>query len=396
MIVIDSIFYLLFAYLAFNAIYLFIYAVAGRLIPSPKTLTNSKKNKFAIYVACYKGDDVILHTVVENLKVDYPKDKYELIVIADSFRKETVQKLNTFPIRVIEVNFENSTKAKSLIEAVNQTKDDFDYAMILDIDNIMARDFLHLMNDHLSNNELILQGHRVALNQDTAFATLDAVSEEINNHIFRTGHIAAGLSAAFIGSGKAIQFDFYKSFINEIEAIGGFDKEMELKLLKRKMKIHYAEKALVYDEKVQQADRFQNQRKRWLSAQFHYFGQHILPGIGQLLTKGNVDYFDKVLQMILFPRVLLIGTLFLIAAASFFLELAPFSSAWQWLLGINAFTLLISIPGKMYNRNTLMAILKLPLAFLLMFKTLFQLKGANKKFIHTEHSHTTVEKTNQP
>lgn len=395
MIVIEIILMIVFGYLALNAVYLFIYAVIGRLRPLKPAPENNNLNRFAIYVACYKGDQVILSTVLENLKVDYPKDKYELIVIGDSFQPETVQKLKTYPIRVIEVNFENSTKAKSLIAAVEQTEDAFDYAIILDIDNVMAPDFLRKMNNHLRDNKLILQGHRVALNEDTAFAKLDAISEEINNHIFRSGHISAGLSAAFIGSGKALQFDFYKSFINDIRAIGGFDKEMELKLLGNGHRIHYAEEALVYDEKVQQADRFQNQRKRWLSAQFHYFGEHIGSGLLKLFTKGNIDYFDKVIQMILFPRVLLIGTLFLFAFASLVIPQFPNSQLWQAIFVINAFTLAISIPLKMYNADTFKAIIKLPLAFLLMFKTLFQLKGANKKFIHTEHSHSATEKSKQ-
>ena len=401
MILIDAIAILLFSYLAFNAIYLSIYAIVGRLAPLKPAPENKNLNRFAVYIACYKGDQVILNTVVENLKVEYPKDKYDLIVIADSFQPETIQQLKKFPIRVIEVSFENSTKAKSLIAAVQQTENNYDYAIILDIDNIMKQDFLLKMNNHLADNKLILQGHRVALNEDTAFATLDAISEEINNHIFRSGHISAGLSAAFIGSGKALQFDFYKSFINEIKAVGGFDKEMELKLLSMGHKINYAEEALVYDEKVQQADRFQNQRKRWLSAQFHYFGEHIGNGVKKLLTKGNIDYFDKVLQMILFPRVLLIGTLFLFAAVAyltpilFSFELAPGTNFWIYIFALNAFTLLLSIPLKMYNANTFKAVIKLPLAFLLMFKTLFQLKGANKKFIHTEHSHSSTEKTKQ-
>lgn len=395
MIVIDIIFLLLFAYLAFNAVYLFIYALFGRLIPLKKAKSNPDLNKFAIYVPCYKGDAVILNTVKENLKVDYPKEKFDLIVIADSFQPETIQTLKSYPVKVIEVSFENSTKAQSLIAAVEQTEGDYDYAMIMDIDNIMATDFLSLMNNHLHDSKLILQGHRVALNQDTAFATLDAISEEINNHIFRSGHRSLGLSAAFIGSGKALQFDFYKSFIKDIKAIGGFDKEMELKLLSMGHTIYYAEEALVYDEKVQKADRFQKQRKRWLSAQFHYFASHIFPGLGQLFTKGNVDYFDKVLQMILFPRVLLIGVLFILAAISLILPLPPQSEWWLELFLLNSFTLIISIPLKMYNANTLKAIFKLPLAFLLMFKTLFQLKGANKKFIHTEHTPTSTAKTKQ-
>jgi len=47
-----------------------------------------------------------------------------------------------------------------------------------------------------------------------------------------------------------------------------------------------------------------------------------------------------------------------------------------------------SIPLKFYTVQTLKAVLTLPKAFLLMFASLFKLKGANNKFIHTEHGQT--------
>ena len=52
----------------------------------------------------------------------------------------------------------------------------------------------------------------------------------------------------------------------------------------------------MYDEKVQKVEVFENQRKRWLSAQFIYFGRFVTPGIIHLFAKGNIDFFDKVYQ----------------------------------------------------------------------------------------------------
>ena len=64
-----------------------------------------------------------------------------------------------------------------------------------------------------------MQGHRVAKNHNTNLATLDAVSEEINNNIFRSGHRAIGLSSALIGSGMAFDYELIKSEMAKIDAI---------------------------------------------------------------------------------------------------------------------------------------------------------------------------------
>ena len=46
---------------------------------------------------------------------------------------------------------------------------------------------------------------------------------------------------------------------------------------------------------------------------------------------------------------------------------------------------MLAVPRKFYNKETLKAVLTLPKGFILMFISLITIKGANKKFIHTQH-----------
>jgi len=266
--------------------------------------------------------------------------------------------------------------------------------LILDADNIMETDFIQKMNAAFDQGYKVVQGHRIAKNTNTSFAILDAISEEVNNHIFRKGHRALGLSSALIGSGMAFDYRFFKSTMANINAIGGFDKELELTLLRDGETIEYLHDALVLDEKVQKAAVFANQRKRWLSAQFVYFKRFFWSGVKSLFLKGNLDFFDKVYQMIAPPRVLLAGlvTLLFLGATLvqlFFPQLSTYFSvpplAWQITFVAVVIAFLCAIPRGFYNWKTLKALLTLPKAFALMFLSLFKLKGANKKFIHTQH-----------
>ena len=105
----------------------------------------------------------------------------------------------------------------------------------------------------------------------------------------------------------------------------------------------------------------------------------------QLLTKGNIDFFNRSFQHIFLPRVLLLGLLTSIFLLSLIIDRSIFTVLWGSLFGLISITLLISIPLKMYNSKTLNAVLYLPKGFWLMLKALFSIKGANKTFIHTEH-----------
>ena len=381
-------------YLGIAAIYAFVFAVAGVF---PKGLSNREFSgvlrRFAILIPGYKEDNVIFEVASEALKQKYPKDKFDVVIIADSFMPETIERLKQLPVILIEVSFEKSTKSKALNRAMEAIESNYDVALVLDADNIMAPDFLAKINLAFDNGYIAVQGHRVAKNKNTSFAVLDAISEEINNNIFRKGHRNLGLSSALIGSGMAFDYQFFKNSMAVIDAVGGFDKELELKLLKNGVKIEYLKDALVFDEKVQKADVFANQRRRWLSAQIIYFRRNVFSGIKHLFTKGNIDYFDKVYQFILPPRVLLIGLIVITTLLYGLAELIPAVSGfllfsvyhWLVLLIITIFAFIFSIPKYFYTQQTLKSIRTLPKVFYLMFFSLFKLKGANKKFIHTQH-----------
>jgi cellulose synthase/poly-beta-1,6-N-acetylglucosamine synthase-like glycosyltransferase len=313
------------------------------------------------------------------------------VIIADSFQPETIEKLKMLPIVVIEVKFDKSTKSKALNKAMEQLHNSYEIAVVLDADNVMAVDFLTKVNATFERNFMAVQGHRAAKNMDTTLAILDAASEEINNHIFRKGHRVLGLSSAIIGSGMAFKYNFFKNLMSTVTAIGGFDKEIELKMLRNRHKIDYLHDAIVYDEKVQKAEVFSNQRRRWLSAQLHYFRQDIGSSVKDLLLHGNIDYFDKAIQFIQPPRILLLGLVIFTGIAfplaNYFIGAANlYSMIWFAVVILCILAFLFSIPLSFYNLRTLKALASLPKGMLLMLGSLLKIRGANKQFIHTKHS----------
>ena len=380
-------------YIAFNVIYVFIYSIAGLFYRRTNfsAITVAKFNKFAILIPTYKNDEVILNSIGHNLKQSYPSELFDLIVIADSLEKSTIDKLRLQPIQVIEVAFDESTKAKSINTALTFLPEDvYDYCIVLDVDNVIENDFLTKINARLQHNEVIIQAHRTAKNLDTPFAILDGLSEEINNHIFRKGHVALGVTSALSGSGQAMKFKAYKQLMYEIES-SVEDKELEFALGKNKIKVHFENDALVYDEKVQNAAVFSSQRTRWVASQFFDFNVVLRAGIFHLLHYGNFDFFDKALQRVILPRILLIGLAFF----SCFLIVIPYTQlGWYFiaLFSMCSFAYIIAIPRSYYSLNTVKATFKLLQAFRLMVLAISRSKSGAKSFIHTEHSSTLKDK----
>lgn len=366
-------------------LYLLVFAIAGKVTNANTTTRTPKvQRKFAVFLPSYKEDKVILESAKKALIQDYPKALFDVIVIADSLKPETVAQLRELPITTYEVTFETSTKAKALNYAMSQLSESYDIALILDADNIMATDFITKLNATFDLGYQVVQGHRTAKNTNSPTAILDAISEEINNHILRKGHRALGLSSALIGSGMAFEYGLFVDVMSEIHAIGGFDKELEMRLLKRGIVFDYIEDAFVYDEKVQNAEVFEKQRTRWIAAQFKYLKQNFVSGIVHLF-KGNIDYANKVFQALLPPRIILLGMLMFFAFVSIFSGDFNFKVlAWGQLVTL-IFTFYISTPDFLKRLITWKEIMLLPSLFFRFIRAILKMGEAKKKFLHTPH-----------
>ena len=381
LLILDWVLYVLFA---INILYLLVYSLASlrRDMPVPPPATRYKR--FAILIPAYR-EDVVIHECVRScLDQDYPVDQFDIVVISDHMKPETNASLSALPIRLVEVHFEHSTKSKALNAAMATIGDDYDVALILDADNVIPYTYLNDVNDlYACSGVEIVQTHRVAKNLNSDMALLDAMSEEINNTIFRLGHAKLGMSAALIGSGMAFRYDLFRDTMANIKAVGGFDRELELTLLYQGKRFYYLPNTFVFDEKIQNTKDFSRQRRRWLSAQWHYC-RTFVKYLGKALAAHNWDFCDKMFQQVSIPRLLLLGF-------TFFLAVLCTCYRWMWglkwwvLFALLVAALLIAVPKRFYTRRLAVALLSLPYTFLLMAANIFKLRGANKNFIHTRH-----------
>lgn len=386
--------YIMYGFFALTVFYTAFFSLAGRFKRSVRIVDSAEKANIAILIPAYKEDAVIVSVAKTLLDINYPLTKYKVFVIADHLQNSTVETLRDLGITVVPVNFEVSTKAKSLNYCLEQIDEsEYDLVLICDADNVISKSFLNKVNNAYQNGYRAIQGRRVAKNIDSDYAILDGASEIINNHIFRKGPSVLGLSASLIGSGMAFATKEVKKALSSINAVGGFDKVLQLSMIQRGHQIIYLEEAIVYDEKVSSSENFKNQRKRWLSSQYIYLARFFGRGIKSLM-QGKFDYFNiAVLHNLFLPRILTLGLLFVLSVVSIWVdEICPFSH-WDYLslFLVYSISLLLALPSRAFDKKLFKAILSLPIAFLQMFFLLFRLKGADSKFIHTEHSKTEID-----
>ena len=140
--------FIILTYFALSAIYLIIFAISGHFYKNMKYPENIDKiRKIGILVPAYKEDNVIMGVAEYALKQDYPN--FELVIIADSFKIETLEKLKQLPLTLLEIENDKRTKANAINIALSKLPTDYDIILILDSDNIIQEnDFLNFQNHH--------------------------------------------------------------------------------------------------------------------------------------------------------------------------------------------------------------------------------------------------------
>ncbi len=383
--------------MAASTLYVLFFALASLLPKSQKPKANSQQPTatFLVLFPAYHEDAVIVNSVETFLRQDYPKNKYQVVVISDHMREETNTRLSAFPITLLQAAFEKSSKAKALQyaihspSAIHQPK--FDYVVILDADNIVAPDFLTRLSQIACKQEAI-QCHRTAKNADNDIAALDGISEEINNSIFRRGHNRIGLSSALIGSGMCFDYEWFKANVSHLDSAVE-DRELEALLLRQRIFIRYAEDIFVMDEKVNSSDNFQRQRLRWMTGQVQALFR-MLPYIPKAVITGNINYIDKTIQQALIPRSILLVLVPLFTLLStlishlspFTLHPSPFTSyLWWGLLACLIIAIVIAIPSRLRTKAIFTKAFALPQLVWRMLTNLLHIKPSNKEFLHTTH-----------
>ena len=349
--------WLLFLPVAGTVLYLGIFSIASLFSRESVLSTAKSQNRFAIIIPSHKQDNVVEQTVVSILSQDYPQRMFDVVVVSDHQSEITNMRLAQYPITLLTPDFAESTKAKSLQYAILKLQEfkDSDIQLVLDAYTIVEHNYLTKVNDAFETAATkAIQMHRISRNRDTAAARMGSIFEEINNAIFRKGHINLGVSAALAGSGTAYDFTWFKTNVMKAKTAGE-DKELEALLLKQGYFIDYFDNILLYGEKKRTTTKMNEQHSRWTLQQIQNLIKNIryLPGA---IFRKQYDWADKLIQWMLVPRTSMVGILMVMSIILPFIYMTMVIK-WWFLSSLALFFFALATPDylvdEMWDRTFL-------------------------------------------
>lgn len=358
-----------------TVLYLGIFSIASLFTRTTDINEAKIKRRFIILIPAYKQDHAIEQTVLSILAQSYPQRLFDVTVISDHQSEITNMRLAQYPITLLTPNFAESSKAKSLQYAILNLPEFkiYDVAMILEADNIVDQEFLTQMNNaYESAATKAIQAHTVSRNRDTAAARMSAIFEEINNAIFRKGHINLGLSASLADAGTLFDFKWFKDHVMRTKSSAEV-KELESMLLRNQIYIDYFHDILIYGEKVRTTEKMNLQHGSWAIKQIKNLFWNIKYLPGAIFNKQR-DLADKIIQWILVPRTVLVGIIMIMSLVLPFIYFTLVIK-WWFLGAICLFFFALATPDYLVDEMWDKTFLRSPLVS---FWALFNLKSLGK------------------
>lgn len=338
-----------FIFVCLTVVYMGLFAMASMFSHHQDVPKTRIENRFIIFIPAYKNGHSAEQTVRSILGQTYPQRLFDVTVIADQLDEMSNFRLAQQPITLLTPNFTKSSRAKSLQLAINNLPQFklYDIAVVLNPGNIVEPEFLSQLNEaYEAAGTKAIQCHMLSQNRDTVSARLSAIFEEINNSIFRRGHVTLGLSAAAASSAMAFDFNWFKANIMTTNTSWD-DKELESRLLRQHIFVDYFDDIMVFSEKTRNAEDFNRQRGRWLLSHLSTIVRNIryLPGA---IIRRHYDLADKIIQWMLLPRMLMMAIIIFMGVIMPFIY---FSLALKWwaLFAIVLFIFALATPNYLVD-----------------------------------------------
>lgn len=226
------------------------------------------QKKFAMLVAAH-DEEVVIANMVESLKnLDYPKELYDIFVIADNCTDSTAAVARKAGANVFE-RFDKDKRGKGyalewMFGKIFKMKTYYDGICIFDADNLVDKNFLNAMNNKMCEGYKVIQGYLDSKNPHDSWITESyAIAFTSSNRMIQLARNNIGLSNQLGGTGFAISTETLKELGWGATCLTE-DLEFSVKLVLSGEKVGWAHDAIIYDEKPLTLKASWKQRKRWM------------------------------------------------------------------------------------------------------------------------------------
>lgn len=244
--------------------YLVLLTLFSAKLPVPES--GKEKPFFDIVVPAHNEEEGIGRTVKNLLALDWPPDRFRVLVIADNCKDETASRAREAGASVI-VRHDDKLRGKGYALArafeVSRADGKAEAVVVVDADTVVSSNLLQAFAARLHLGALAAQAHYGVANPDASWRTrLMAIALGMFHKVRSTGRERLKLSCGLRGNGMCFHHKLLAEVPHDAFSVVE-DLEYGIRLGLAGHRVHYAAEAFVLGEMVSGEKASRSQRTRW-------------------------------------------------------------------------------------------------------------------------------------
>ncbi len=341
---------------------------AGSFLLRKKADPSAPPLRIAVLSPAHNEELKIEETIAHILASEYPRDKFDIFVIADNCSDATAQRARGAGAAVFErTDPVLRGKGQALDWCLKTHRDAlaaYDAIALVDADNIVDARFLAEVSASLSHPDVkVVQGWDGVSNPDAGWrAALTWAGFALINGLRPAGRCHWGGTADIKGCGMAFRSDLLLAYGWPAYSIVE-DIEFSLRLLLDGTLVHFNPDAAVISEMPTTKAQAEPQRRRWESGRWQTARTYAPPLLRAFARSPRWRYLDMLLELCVPPLSLLVLMESACLVASAFLS-------WRWFavfavyLAVTALYVFSGLHRRRAPREVWLGLLAVPLFLL--------------------------------
>lgn len=298
--------YFFIALMSLGTIFQLFYIVFSFMKTKPIPV-NEKKHKIAILISARNEETVIEKTVKALLEgQDYPKNRFDVFVIADNCLDQTAQRAKDAGA-IVYLHDDPDPKTHKVSFAlrygieriIRERRGEYDFLIRFDADNHAQKNFLARMNDAFGSGIEIARPYEASINgTQNAWTKVSATYYMRDSRLPSHVRESCRLDSMLTGAGMMVSMRVLEECENW-DAMGlSEDAEFTLNRLIENKRIHYIPEAIVYEDQPSTAKDNWNRLTRMGHGLHSLFWRKGFKLFGHFFVSGrwsNVDLFNQLL-----------------------------------------------------------------------------------------------------
>lgn len=302
-----------------------------------------KTNRFALIIAAHNEEKVIAGLIRSLKKLDYPKDAYDIFVIADNCTDATAKTARSEGALVYE-RFDLNKRGKGyalewFFEKLFGFDKKYDYISVFDADNLVDGAFLREMNESANKGFKVVQGFLDSKNPyDSWISAAYSYCFWSVNRIFQLPRYKLGMCCELSGTGFIIECETLKKLGWGATCLTE-DMEFTMKLSLSGEKIAFNYNAKIYDEKPVTLKQSWRQRVRWMQGHCDVASRYFFKLVKAGVLKRRWSCIDCAVYLVQPIRIIALAVIMFFSYAQTFhpdgnlgfIQLSYlFGKPWMW------------------------------------------------------------------